>query len=127
MTLVPFAEDLNRFVLKTTGELSGAYRVQWGDASREYSTAELARGIQLPVDFPDNPFCASFDRLDAAIAAKQAFETTQVKRVFHGREGQADFEKAVRETEAQRAPLAAAIAEARTPVTHTIKISPVAP
>jgi len=56
------------------------------------------------VDFPDNPFCASFDRVDGAIAAKQAFETTQVKRVFHGREGKADFKKAVRETEAQRAP-----------------------
>ena len=123
MTLVPFAEDLNRFVLRATGQLSGAYRVTWGDASREYSAEELARGVQLPVDFPENPFCEAFDRVDAAVAAKQAFETTQVKKVFHGRQGQTDFEKAVAETEAQRAPLAAAIARAMTPVTHTITIT----
>jgi len=122
MTLVPFPEDLNRFVLKVSGDLPGTYRVQWGDAVREYSAEELINGVQLPVDFPENPFCAAFDRVDAAVAAKQAFETTQVKRIFHGPEGRADFEAAVRETEAQRAPLAAAIAEAMTPVTHSIEI-----
>ena len=73
MTLVPFADDLNRFVLSATGGLPGIYRVQWGDASREYSKAELSHGVQLAVDFPDNPFCASFDRVDTAVAAKQAF------------------------------------------------------
>jgi len=127
MTLVPFAEDLNRFVLRATGELSGTYRIQWGDAVREYPAEELARGIQLAVDFPDNPFCEAFDKVDAAVAAKQAFETTQVKKVFHSREGQADFAKVVAETEAQRAPLAEAIAEGMLPVTHTIKITHVAP
>ncbi len=126
MTLVPFAEDLNRFVLKATGELSGTYRVKWGEHSREYSATELSRGVQLAVDFPENPFCESFDNVDNAVAAKQAFETTQVKRIFHGRVGRADFSKAVAETEAQRAPLAAAIAQALVPVPHTITITPIA-
>ena len=123
MTLVPFAEDLNRFVLRATGNVSGSYRVQWGAVSREYTAEQLSVGVQLAVDFPENPFCEAFDKVDAAVAAKQAFETTQVKNVFHGREGQADFQKAVADTEAQRAPLAAAIAAARVPVTHTLEIT----
>ncbi len=125
MTLVPFAEDLNRFVLKATGDLSGRYRVQWGDESREYTADELSDGILLAVDFPENPFCEAFDKVDAAVAAKQAFETVQVKKVFHGPRGRADMEKAVAETEAEREPLAAAIAEAMVPVRHVIRVTPV--
>ena len=127
MTLVPFAEDLNRFILKVTGAQPGSYRVQWGNTARIYSTEELSRGIQLPIDFPENPFCVAFDKVDAAVAAKQAFETTQVKKVFHGPRGRADFEKAVAETEAQRKPLAKAVADALVPVTHTIEITATAP
>ena len=127
MTLVPFQEDLNRFVLKATGNLSGRYRVQWGDASREYSSAELSEGVFLAVDFPENPFCETFDKVDAAVAAKQAFETTQVKTIFHGPEGRSDFEKAVAQTEAAREPLAKAIAQAMVPVTHTIQLVPISP
>lgn len=127
LTLVPFTEDLNRFILKATGNLAGRYRVQWGDASREYSADELSTGIFLAVDFPENPFCQAFDKVDAAVAAKQAFETTQIKKVFHGPRGRADIEKAVAETEAERAPLASAVAEAMVPVTHTLQITHLGP
>lgn len=127
MTLVPFTEDLNRFILKATGDLSGRFRVQWGEASREYSADELSTGIFLAVDFPENPFCQAFDKVDAAVAAKQAFETTQVKKIFHGPRGRADIEKAVAETEAERAPLAKAVAEAMAPVTHTLQITHLGP
>jgi len=37
--------------------------------------------------------------------------------------GQADFEKAIVETEAQRAPLAEAISNAMVPLTHTVQIT----
>ena len=123
MTLVPFAEDLNRFVLKLSGKPSGTYRVQWGETSRDYSAAELSAGVLLAVDFPENPFCPAFDRVDAAVATKQAFETSQVKKVFHGPRGRADFEKAVAETETVRTPLAEAIADAMVPVQHAIRIT----
>ncbi len=123
-TLVPFSEDLNRFVLQVNCDPAKRYRVQWGEASREYTGEELAAGILLAADFPENPFCEAFDRVDAAVAAKQAFETTQVKKVFHGSRGREDFEKAVAETEAERAPLAEAVAKAMVPVTHTIQITP---
>jgi len=127
MTLVPFAEDLNRFVLRATGPASGRYRVQWGQASWEYAAEELTQGVQLAVDFPDNPFCEAFDRVDTAVAAKQTFETTQVKQTFHSAAARADFAKVVAETEAQREPLAEAIAKAMQPVRHTIEITQMAP
>lgn len=120
MTLVPFTEDLNRFVLKVNGAPSGSYRVQWGATTKSFTAESLAEGIHLPAEFPDNPFCVAFDRVDAAVAAKQAFETTQVKKAFHSREGRENFERVVADTEAQREPLAQAVQDAFIPVTHTL-------
>jgi lysophospholipase L1-like esterase len=122
MTLVPFAEDLNRFVLKLVSPPAAAYRITWGEQTQEFSAAELVAGVNLPVAFPENPFCANFDLVDEAVAKKQAYETEQVKRVFHGTEGKADFAAAVTRTEAERAPLAASVAAAMKPVTHTLHI-----
>ena len=121
MTLVPFMEDLNRFVLKVDAP-PGKYLVTWGDASREYSAESLGVGILLAKDFPDNPFCGAFDLVDKAVAAKQEYETTQVKKMFHSPEAKADFDKVVQETEAIREPMAAAIASAMIAVTHTLEI-----
>ncbi len=121
-SLVPFTEDLNRFVLKVSGQPSGRFRVTWGETSREFTASQLIEGIQLPVEFPENPFCDAFDRVDRAVAAKQAYETTQIKKVFHGPSSQDDFEQRVAETEAVRQPLADAIAAAAVPVQHTLLI-----
>ena len=126
-TLVPFNDDLNQFELTVTGLSDGKYRVEWGDESKEFSAGALSSGINLAEEFPQNPFSAAFDRVDQAVAAKQAYETEQVKKVFHGREAKADFEKAVAETEAKRKPLADAIHAAMVPVTHMITIAPVKP
>ncbi len=123
MTLVPFAEDLNRFILKLNGNLSGKYSVRWGEASREFTAEQLQKGISLAVEFPENPMCAAFSKVDAAVAAKQAYETEQIKKAFHSAEAKADFAKVVTETEAIRQPLADAVAAAMQPVTHTIQIS----
>ena len=62
--------------------------------------------------------------MDAAVAAEQAFETRQIKDVFHGAEGKADLESAVARTEKDREPLAQAIRAAFTPVTHELRIEP---
>jgi hypothetical protein len=122
MALVPFQQDLNRLTLIVKGGPARAYQVTWGDETRTYSSAELAAGVNLADDFVVNPFSASFNRVDEAVMAKQAYETTQIKRVFHGQEGKADMVKAVERTEAERAPLVAAIVEAMTPVQHTIRL-----
>jgi lysophospholipase L1-like esterase len=122
MTLVPFADDLNRFILKVKVPDKGMYRVTWGEHAQDYSAEQLSAGVNLATDFPENPFCEAFDRVDTAVANKQAYETQQVKKVFHGSAGKADFAAAVKQTEAERQPLADAISQALQPVTHTLEI-----
>ena len=124
MTLIPFAEELNRFVLKIAKPQHAKYKIVWGDESHEFEAEQLVKGVNLAAEFENNPFCTAFDAVDQAVAAKQAFETTQVKQVFHGPEGKQDFASAVKSTEATRKPLADAIAQAFVPVAHTIEIIP---
>ncbi len=124
-TLVPFFDELNRFRLVVTHAPAANYRVIWGATTNTYSAAQLAAGVNLAADFVVNPFAGAFQQVDAAVAAKQAYETKQIKQIFHGLEGKADMAKAVERTETERAPLAAAIATAMVPVRHTIRLQPV--
>ena len=125
MTLVPFNQDLNRLTLKTTGLKAGRrYQVTWGSESRTFTADQLAYGINLAAEFPCNPFCEAFAKVDAAVAAKQAYETKQIKQAFRGAEAKTDMEGVADRTEKEREPLAAAIRAAFVPVTHTIKIAP---
>lgn len=124
MELVPFNQELNRFMLVVKGGTAAKYRVAWGTEIRRYSAEQLAQGVNLAADFAVNPFSEAFNRVDEAVKAKQEFETTQIKRVFHGEEGRKDMEAAVKRTEVERAPLAAAVAAAVVPVKYTIRIEP---
>jgi hypothetical protein len=56
------------------------------------------------------------------VAKKQAYETRQIKDLFHGPEGKADMEMTTTLTEKVRTPLADAIRAAFVPVRHTIRI-----
>ncbi|HSU52569.1 MAG TPA: SGNH/GDSL hydrolase family protein [Candidatus Dormibacteraeota bacterium] len=130
MTLIPFNQELNRLVLVAKNGKSKNYRVSWGPAAaapsetRTFSASQLERGINLAEEFPQNPFAAAFAKVDAAVAAKEAYETRQIKNIFHGAEGKADMETAAQKTEAERGPLALAMHEALVPVTHRIRIEP---
>ncbi len=121
-TLVPFQQDLNRFVLVVRNASAANYRVTWGGETKDFSRAQLDHGINLAEEFSTNPFNDAFAKVDAAVAAKQAYETRQIKELFHGPEGRADKEMTAQLTETTRAPLAEAIRKAIVPVTHKIKI-----
>ena len=84
----------------------------------------MAEGVNLAADFQVNPFTEAFNRVDEAVAKKQAYETRQVKMLFHGEEGRADMEMTAALTEKVRKPLAEAIGRAFKPVGHTIRIEP---
>jgi lysophospholipase L1-like esterase len=122
MTLIPFNAELNRLTLVARNGKMGTYKVTWGDESRTYTADVLARGINLAAEFPENPFSAAFARVDAAVAAKQAFETRQIKQAFRSAQAKTDMEAVAAQTEKEREPLAEAIKAAFVPVTHTIKI-----
>jgi lysophospholipase L1-like esterase len=124
MTLVPFNQDFNRLELVVKNGTAANYAVTWGDQTRDYSADQLAAGVNLAADFDVNPFSAAFDKVDAAVAAKQDYETRQIKDLFHGPEGQADPNATTALTEEARAPLVNAVADAFVPVTYTIQIQP---
>jgi hypothetical protein len=98
------------------------YRVTWGTEVRRFTAEQLAKGVNLAEQFPSNPFGEAFAKVDSAVAAKQAFETKQIKQEFRKREAKTDMEGVAAATEKERAPLAEAIRSAFVPVTHTIKI-----
>lgn len=125
MTLVPFNDDLNRLTLKVVTSQTGMYEVTWGKHSRKFTSQQLATGINLAAEFPENPFCDAFGRVSAAVGKKQAYETEQVKRKFHSREARDNFAAVVKETEVVRKPLADAVANSVKPVTHSITIKAV--
>ena len=125
MTLVPFNQELNRLILIAHNAKHGArYKVTWGSDSKSFSSEQLAQGINLPAEFPLNPFAEAFAKVDAAVTAKQAFETKQIKEQFRSSQAKTNLDAVVARTEQERAPLAAAVQSAFVPVTHTIRIEP---
>src|SRR5262249_53774806 len=61
MRLVPFNQDLNRFLLVIKGDSwTPRYRVSWGEQSKVFEGQALADGINLAEEFPSNPFCSAF-------------------------------------------------------------------
>jgi hypothetical protein len=124
MTLIAFNRELNRFVLVAKNGKAGKYRVTWGNESETFTSAQLANGINLAEEFPSNPFGEAFAKVDSAVAAKEAFETKQIKQIFRSQGAKIDMEGVAAESEKDREPLAEAIHAAFSPVTHTLKIEP---
>lgn len=122
MTLIPFNQELNRLLLVVKNAKAANYKVTWGETSRSYSAEQLGKGVNLAADFEKNPFTEAFNKVDAAVAAKQNYETRQIKDLFHGPEGRADAEGTAALTEKVRAPMARKIVEAVVPVTHSIMV-----
>jgi lysophospholipase L1-like esterase len=122
MEWVPFMDDLNRLILRIKNPSSAQYRVYWGEFEKVYSSEALSQGVNLAADFEVNPFSESFKKVDQAVAAKQAYETRQIKQIFHGPEGRADSEMAAALTEKTREPLVKAIRAAFKPVVHSIRL-----
>ena len=130
MTLVPFNQDLNRLTLIVKNAPAGNYQVKWGAVSKTFTGTQLARGINVAAEFPINPFSEAFARVDAAVAAKQAFETKEIKERFHGAGSGTSAEEIARHTdavvgaaEAEHEALVAAVIAAFVPVTHTLSIT----
>jgi hypothetical protein len=124
MTLIPFNQELNRLMLVARGAKAPSYRVTWGSQTKTFSGDQLTKGINLAQEFSSNPFCAAFAKVDAAVAAKQEFETKQIKEAFRSPEAKGDMEAVAARTERERAPLAEAVKTAFAPVTHSIRIEP---
>ena len=147
-TLVPFNKDLNRMTLIVKNGKAKSYKVTWGSEFRIYSARQLQGGVNLTEEYAMNPFWESFRRVDDAVAAKQQYETKQIKQIFHdlvsgkykseadvndpdikalfafrNEDGKFDMKEIEKQTEKQRQPKVDAIKAAFVPVTHTIRIT----
>ena len=81
----------------------GAIAAGDSSASKTFPAEQLRRGVNLAAEFPANPFNEAFARVDAALTARQSYETQQVKKVFHGVEGKADLAGGGGESDGSRA------------------------
>jgi hypothetical protein len=124
MSLVPLEKDLNRFLLVAKNADAANYRVGWGSQTKTFSQKQLAGGINLAREFFTNPFSEAFSKVDGAVAAKQAYETRQIKTMFHGPEGKTNIVAVAERTEKEREPLVEVIKSAFAPVTHTLTLKP---
>ena len=62
--------------------------------------------------------------MDAAVKAKQEYETKQIKQLFHGDEDKMDMEATATKSDKERDKLIGEIKKAFVPVIHVIRIEP---
>jgi hypothetical protein len=77
--LIPFNEDLNRFQLRVLRLGAPKAKVTWGTASREFTSAQLEKGINLAAEFLDNPFSEIFRKNDETTVSKQWGDMVLIK------------------------------------------------
>jgi hypothetical protein len=130
---LPFNDDLNRYMLMVKGLTGSKAKVTWGTATKEFSAADLAKGINLAAEFAgDNPFSAAFAKVNDAVVAQQTDETALTKFWLGGMK---DLRSSLPDQAAlldqitqigitERNRLAQAATATVVPVDHTIKIEP---
>jgi len=79
---LPFNEELNRFRL-VVQRAPARSLVTWGATTKEFTAAQLAAGINLAAEFPENPFVEPFNAATAKMKEQQAFETVGIKGVLN--------------------------------------------
>jgi len=82
---VPFNQDLNRYTLIVQNLKTPKAKITWGEESREFTAAELARGINLAAEFLKNPFVKAFGAVEKAVLSKQEFETQFISHFLYER------------------------------------------
>jgi hypothetical protein len=129
----PFNQDLNRFMLVVKNAPAGKLKVTWGSVSKEFSTDDLEKGVNLAAEFLENPFSKPFADAGAAIKKQQEFETPAIKGALHSLinwrqiipDNEQTYQAMAEGVLKKSAELRAASRAAVVPVTHTILIEAV--
>ena len=133
LEFLPFNQDLNRFQLVIQSASSPRLKITWGAESKDFTAAELAKGINLAEAFPDNPFSAPFQAVYDAVLTQQKFETPAVKSILHALPGwtktlpeeQEAYNQIARGVVRKAQQLSAASIAAVVPVRHSLLVEPV--
>lgn len=130
-----FNEELNRYTLRVKNLSTAKAKITWGAVSKEFTSEQLASGINLATEFDKSPLDNSFIQLVIAVNAKQAYETPMIKGMITNFRNFANDAKNDPEFAAALNTLKQKMiskqekldAEARAklvPVKHTIKVEP---
>jgi hypothetical protein len=90
-----------------------------------FSAVQLATGINLANEFPDNPFNEPFQKVGRAILEKQTMETNLIKKQVHNLPADrqsAEYQRGIEVFVKQEKEANAKVAAAVEPVRHTLKI-----
>lgn len=80
LVLVPFDDELNRFLFRITSPQAANYTITWGEQSHTYSAEQLSKGINLAKDFDNNPLVPAFQAIWSSVSYKQAYETFHIQK-----------------------------------------------
>ena len=81
---LPFNDELNRYTLVVQNAATPRVKVTWGNASKEFAAEQLAKGINLAVEFvAENPFSEPFRKAEQAVRQQQNYETPLHKNFLH--------------------------------------------
>jgi lysophospholipase L1-like esterase len=125
VALADFQKKLNRLTLKVAGAKTAQVKVTWGETSKVFTAAQLAKGVNLAAEFPLNPTSPAFAKIWQAVGDKQAYETKQIKTLFRSPEAKKDMEAVVKSSQVEFDRLAAALKSVVKPVDSSIKIEEV--
>jgi lysophospholipase L1-like esterase len=125
VALADFQAKLNRLTLKVAGAKTAQIKVTWGETAKIFTAAQLAKGVNLAAEFPQNPTSPAFAKIWQAVGDKQAYETKQIKTIFRSPEAKKDMEAVVKSSQVEFDRLAAALKAVVKPVDSTIKIEEV--
>jgi hypothetical protein len=120
---VSFSQDLNRFVLTVTNLGTPSANVTWGSQTMNFTSAQLAAGVNLPAQFTSTPFDATFAQMMAAIVNKEYFEDYETKGTsnYFGNDNGGNVDSNMITYQAQ---LDAGVKALIVPVRHSIVIVP---
>lgn len=129
----PFNDDLNRFRLVVTNPGADELKVTWGNSSKEFSAADLAKGINLAAEFLDNPFSKPFAAVQDKVRQQQNQETMLIKNLYFSipqdermlPDAKEAFEQISEAIRKKVDAAATTVSQAPQPVTYTIKIEAV--
>jgi lysophospholipase L1-like esterase len=134
LPFLPFSQDLNRYMLVVKNLKKPNAKVTWGSTSKQFTAAELAKGINLAAEFLDNPFVAPFQGVHQAVNDQQSFQCLFVTDYLGNRQPQLlqqlpEKATTMKSVEAGFHEISDALtqkaADAVKPVTHSIQIEEV--
>ena len=120
LKFIPFGKELNRYTL-VVKNLPGAHtKVYWGDANQDFSSEELANGVNLADVIPGwgNPFGGTFSNVDNGVRMQSGTEYTSSAAIIQG--------KPEPDSDAKRTAALQLAVSRFAPVKTTIKLQPLA-